>query len=113
DLLTPEACRQFIERSKLQTAVAGNTRNRRLAIQIAVDERLHYVALEFLFQIQNIERKAQLLRDATRVVNVIQRAAARRQRVAIFVHTDTAALVPQLHREADQFVPLLLQNARA
>ena len=71
DLGTTEADGEFVERSKLQTAVAGDTGNRRLAVQVTVDERLHHVALEFFFQIQNIERKAEFLGYAPRIVNII------------------------------------------
>src|SRR5438067_12680022 len=101
DFLASEAGRKLIERSKLQTAVAGDARNRRLATQVAVDERLHHIALEFLFQVQNIKWKAKFFRDAPRVVNIVERAATRRQRLAVFIDTDAAALVPQLHRKAD------------
>src|SRR3989442_3449182 len=48
---TPETCGKFIEGSELQTAIAGDAWNGRLAVQVAVDERQHYVALELLFQI--------------------------------------------------------------
>src|SRR5438874_10654255 len=110
NFLAAQTRSELIERCELQTAVARDARNRRLAIQIAVNERLHDIALEFLFQIQNIKREAKLFRDSSRVVNVVERAATRRQRLAVFVDTDAAALVPQLHRKADQFVALLLQN---
>ena len=58
NFLAAKAHRQLIERSKLQTAVARNAWDRSLAIQVTVDEGLDDVALEFLFQIQNVERKS-------------------------------------------------------
>src|SRR5581483_10411096 len=81
DFLAAETDRQLVQRSKLETAVAGNTGNRRFAIQVAVDERLHNVALEFLLQIQHVKRKSQFFGNAPCVINVIERAAARRQRL--------------------------------
>src|SRR5580765_716837 len=110
DFFTPQTYRQLIERSKFQTAVAGDAGNGRLAIQITVDERLHHVALEFLLEVQDVERKTQFFRDATRIIDIIQRAATGRQRLTIFVHTDAAPLVPQLHRKTDELVALLLQD---
>src|SRR5882724_6168635 len=110
NFLAAKTDRQLIERSKLQTAVAGDTRNGRLAVQVTVDEGLDHVALEFLLEIQNVKRKSKFFGDATRIVNIIERTATRRQRLAVFIHTDTATLVPQLHREADEVVPLLSQN---
>src|SRR6185369_10682426 len=37
---------------------------------------------------------------------------ARRQRIAVFVNIDASSLIPQLHREADELVPLLFKNCR-
>src|ERR1051325_4455432 len=87
DFFTTQTDGEFIKRRKFETAVASDTRNGCLAIQVAVDERLHDVALEFLFQVQNIERKSELFGDAPRVINIIERTAARRQRLAVFIHT--------------------------
>src|SRR2546423_8847569 len=90
NFLAAKAGRQLIERSKLQTAVAGDTRDGRLADQVTVDEGLDHVALEFLLKIQNVKRKSKFFGDATRIVNIIERTTARRQRLAIFIHTDAA-----------------------
>src|SRR5712692_507037 len=43
--------RQTIERRKLQTTVASKAGNRRLAVQIAGDKRLHDIALKFALEI--------------------------------------------------------------
>jgi hypothetical protein len=110
DLLAPDAHGRPVERSELQTAVASDTRNRRLAFEITLDERLDHVALELALEIQDVERKAQLFRHSPRVVNVVERAAARRHRLAVGVRCQPATLVPQLHREADKLVPRLLQH---
>src|SRR5205807_9654145 len=110
DFLTAHAQRHSVERGELQTAVARDARDGRLAFQITSDERLDHVALELALQIQNVERKSQILRHAPRVVHVVERAAAAGKRLAALVHAQAPTLIPQLHREADKLVPLLLQN---
>ncbi len=112
NFLAPQAERQTIQRRKLQPAVAGHAGDRRLAIQITGNERLHHVALKLSLEVQHIEREAEFFGHAARIVNVIERTATRRQRLTILVHTDAAVLIPQLHREADQFMALLFQNRR-
>src|SRR4026207_1367491 len=112
NFLTSQTQRQSIQRSELQTTVAGNTRNGRLAVQITRDERLNHVALKVALQIQNVKRKAELFSNATSVVNVVERAATRGQRVAVFINIDAPPLVPELHRKANQLVSLILQNCR-
>ena len=57
DLLAAEADGELIKGGELQTAVTSDAGNWGLAVEIAINEGLHHVALEFLFQIQNIERK--------------------------------------------------------
>src|ERR1041385_7565872 len=110
DFLTTQTQRQSIERSKLQTTVARDTRNRRLTSEITRNKRLHHVALEIALEIQHVKRKSEVLGNATRVVNVVERAAARRQRIAVFVCVYAPPLIPQLHRKADEMMPLLFQN---
>jgi hypothetical protein len=50
-----------------------------------------------------------MLRDATRIVNVVERAAAV-LRGTIALQFRQTALIPQLHREADDAARLLLQD---
>ena len=66
--------------------------------------------LKFTLQIQYIEWKTQTLGDTACIVNIVERTAPARQWVTVFIHTDPSALVPQLHRKADQLVPLLLEK---
>src|SRR6266404_3848409 len=110
NLLATETKGKTIQRCELQTTVAGHAGDWRLTVQITGDERLNYVTLELAFEIENVEGKAEFLRDAPCIVNVVERATPRRQRLAIFVHADAEVLIPQLHRKADQFVALLFQN---
>src|ERR1043165_2106546 len=105
-LVAAETRREAIKRSELQAAVASHTWNRRLAVQVTVDERLDHITLEIAFEVQDIKREAQLFGHAPRVVHVIERTAARRQRLPVLVHTDPAPLIPQLHREPNKLVSL-------
>jgi len=75
-------------------------------------EWLNHVALKFLFKIQNVKRKTQLARDTPRVIHVIQRTTPRRQSLAVLIHTQTAPLIPQLHRKADKLMPFSFQYRR-
>src|SRR5437764_8726673 len=110
NLFAVETRRQTIKRSKLQTTVTRDTRNRRLAIQVAGDERLYHIALKLALKIEHVEWKAQLFGHTPRVVHIIERATARRQRVAVLINADPAPLIPQLHREADKLMSFGLQN---
>src|SRR5689334_2068269 len=112
DFLTTQTQRESIQRRKLQTAVARYARNRRFAVEITRDERLHDVAFEVAFEIQHVKREAEFFGDAACVVNVIEGTAARRQRIAVFVDVDAAPLIPELHRKTDEFVTLLFQDCR-
>src|SRR5256885_17245277 len=98
NLFAVETRGQFVKRSKLQTTVTRDTRNRRLAIQVAGDERLHHIALKLTLKIEHVKWKAQLFSHAPRIINVIQRTTARRQRVAVLINADPTPLIPQLHR---------------
>ncbi|KXK01509.1 MAG: hypothetical protein UZ17_ACD001001734 [Acidobacteria bacterium OLB17] len=76
DLLAADRDGHPVERGELQPRVARNARDRRLARKICCNEGLDDIAVEILLKIQNVEREAQLLRNSTRVVNVVERAAA-------------------------------------
>src|SRR5215204_4169511 len=110
NFVAAETGRELIERSELQPAITGDTGNRSFAAQVALDKRLHYIAFKLAFEVEDVKRKTKLFADAACVVNVVKRTTARRQRITVFVDTDAAPLVPQLHREADQVVPLLLEQ---
>jgi hypothetical protein len=112
DLLAAHAERHAVERGELQTAVARDARDGRLALQITLDEGLDHLALEIALKVQDVEGEAQVFRHAPRVVHVVERAAARRQRLAVLAQRKPPPLIPQLHREADQLVPGLPQHRR-
>jgi len=54
---------------------------------------------------------SQVLRDALRIVHIIERAATLSTR-AIKVKLRQTALIPQLHRKADNWAPALHENRR-
>jgi hypothetical protein len=72
DFLATETDRQSIERSKLQTTVTRNARDRRLAAEITGDEWLDYVMLEIAFEVQHVKRKVELFGNAAGIVNVVE-----------------------------------------
>ena len=94
DFLTAHAQRHSVERGELQTAVARDARDRRLALQITSDERPDHVALELALKVEDVERKSQIIRHAPRVVHVVERAAARGQRLAALVRRQPATMIP-------------------
>ena len=75
---------------------------------IVVNGVAHDIALEFILQINDVKRESELDGDRPRVVQIIQRAATAGQRFAVRPNVD-AALIPELHRKAYQFVPLLFE----
>jgi hypothetical protein len=107
DFLAPETLGKAIKRGKLQAAVTRDAWNRCLSTQVARDKRLDHITLKLTLEIEHVKRKAELFRNSTGVVNVIQGTATRGQRIAILVYADASTLIPQLHREADEFVSLL------
>src|SRR6267142_2985858 len=94
DLLTVETRRQTIQRGKLQAAVTSYAGDRCLTIQIAGNKGLDYIALEVTFQVEHVEGEAKFFGDSARVVNVVERTAARRQRLAIFINAEPPSLIP-------------------
>ena len=108
NLVTAKRDGHFIKRSEFQTRVAGDARYRRLAVEIALNKRLDDRLFKLAFQIQNIKREAQPLGNTPGVINIVERAAAGRQWVAVFIDTYPPALIPELHSKPDQLVPLLL-----
>src|SRR6185295_1138134 len=98
------------EPRELQLGVARDTGNRSASGEIIFDERANNTSLEFIFEIQHVERNAKVFGHASRVVHVVERAASRRLR--LLIGRKPPALIPQLHREADDVVPLALQYCR-
>ncbi len=110
DLVTAQRNRHPVKRRKFQTRIARHTRYRRFPAQITRDKRLDHVAFEVFLKIQNIEWKSEALGDSPCIINIIKRAATRRQRVTVLIDTYPTPLIPQLHGKADEIMPLLLEK---
>ena len=104
---------------KLDVVVAQRAGDGRLAGQVALDEGPHHVGLKALLEVDHVEREAEEVGHAAGVVGVVERAAAagvdNRQRPR---RSSTrglqAALVPELHGQADHRARLaLLQERRS
>ena len=91
------------ERRELHLRVAGGAGNRRFSGEIGGDEGTHDPFAEFLLEVENVVRDAESPGHPARVGEVVERAAAPRL-------TRIAGMVPELHREADDLVPLFLQK---
>src|SRR4029078_10830964 len=87
----------------LHPGVAGGAWDRGLAAQVGRDEWAHDVPAELLFEIQHVVPDAERPRDATRVREIVQRAAAAGP-------PRLAGVIPELHREADHLVSLVAQK---
>ena len=104
----PRGGEQLVE---LHVVVAERARNRRAAFEIIVDERADHVVFEFALEIHHVERNAEMLGDAARVVDVVDRAAAMLRGAARFFLRQ-AALIPELHREADDRLAAIVKHRR-
>ena len=65
---------------------------------------------KLFFEIDDVVREIQMLRDALGVVDVVERAAAVLRR-SIALQFGQAPLIPELHGQADDRVALLLEQA--
>ena len=92
--------------------VAEAARDRRAPGNVLLDEGTDHVALETLLVIDDVIWDADLLRDAAGVVNVVERAAASLHGLGHALAPGQAALVPKLHGQADDIVPLGAQHGR-
>src|SRR5262249_37866127 len=99
---------------ELQVVVAQAARDGRASGKILVDERAHHIALEAVFVIHHVVGNAEILGNAARVVDVINRAAAalRRDLRGHTAPTTQAALVPELHGQTNHSVPLGAEYGR-
>ena len=74
-----------------------------------IDKRTNHASLELFLEVHDIMRKIQVLRHGLGVVDIVERAATV-LRGAIALELREAALIPQLHGEADDGAALLLQE---
>src|SRR5258707_1065947 len=105
----PRGDQQLIE---LQVIVAKAARNRRASGEILLHERPHYVLLKTFFMIYDVVRNAQVFGDAASVVNILNRAAASLHLLGHTLASGKAALVPELHGQANYSVAFRAQHSR-
>ncbi len=105
DRVAGEPSGAFPERRELDLGVARGARDRRLPGQIGGDEGAHDVAAELLLEVEHVVADSQRPGDAARVGQIVQRAASAGA-------AGLARVIPELHREADDLVALLLQEKR-
>jgi hypothetical protein len=91
---------------KLQLGVARDAGDRCPTAKIILNKGANDCPLELFFKIEHVERNTQIVSDATRVVNIVERAAPRRLR--LLIGRKPSSLIPQLHREAHDVVSLAL-----
>jgi hypothetical protein len=91
--------------------VAMSAWDRRAPGKIVRDKWLHHGFFEPLLVVHHVVRHSQVLCDALCIVHIIERAAALSVR-AVTVEFRQAALIPQLHRQADNRKPALDENRR-
>ena len=104
----PRRNHQLIE---LDVIVAERTGDRGAAFEILGDKGPDHRFFEVSLEVDHVERKIQVLGHATRVIHVIQRAAAALDGLwGGGVRRGQAALVPKLHRQSDDLVILRGQH---
>jgi hypothetical protein len=97
------------QRGKLDVGVAIGAGDGSAAGKILVDEGADDAGFEFVFEIYDVVGEVEVLRDALGVVDVVDRATAMLfGRVGL--QGGEAALIPELHGEADYFARLFLEE---
>ncbi len=110
EALRANLLRHAQQRIELDVGIAVGTGDGRAAGQILVHERANDPGFELLFEIDDIMGKIQVLRHALGVIDIVNGAAAMLRR-ACGLHGRQAALIPQLHGQADD-AAVLLQHQR-
>ena len=93
---------------ELQKGIAQSTGNRGPPGQVIIDERCDHPLFELLLQVENVKRKTHLLSNSSGIIDIVQRAAPSRLRLSIF--SRIAAIIPKLHRAADDVITLVFQQ---
>src|SRR5579859_898926 len=79
---------------ELHVIITERARNGRAAGKIVVNKRANHAIFKSLLEIHNVKRETEMLRDAARVVDVVERTAAMRRRAFGRGKFREAALVP-------------------
>jgi len=109
ETLGADLTRHAQEWLKLYIGVAIGAGNGCATGEVVVDEGTHHASLEVLLEVHHVMRKMQMLCHGLGVIDVIE-GAATVLRGAIALKFGEAALVPELHGQADDGVALLLQE---
>ena len=92
--------------------VAQTAGDRSATGKILLDEWTHYVPLKSVLVIDDVVGDADGLCYAARVVNVIERTTAALHGLGHSRMASQTALIPELHREADDIVSLGAEHGR-
>jgi hypothetical protein len=98
------------KRLKLHIRVAVGAGDGCASREILIYEGPDDALLELLLKIHDVVRKIQMLSDALGVINIIERTAAMLGG-AVTLQFREAALIPELHGQADNGAALLLQKS--
>src|SRR4051794_34648948 len=92
----PDCVGHLQEAVEFDVVVTKGAGDRGPAGEVLVDERLYDLLLELLLEVHDVVRDPDLLGDAPRVANIVERAAAAGG--AFHGQLRQSPLVPQLHR---------------
>jgi len=96
------------ERLEFYVVVAVSAGDGSAAAEVIVHEGANDAIFKLALEIHDIVRKIQVLRDALGVVDIVEGAAAMLGGAVTLKFRETA-LIPKLHREADDWTRLFLQ----
>jgi hypothetical protein len=86
--------------------VAGNAGIRGSPLSILTTEVIHHIGLELRLKVEPVEGDAKEVTHFTGIIDIPDRAAGRAGRGETM-----ALLTPQLHRNAQDFIPCLLEQS--
>ena len=109
DFARADAIGHFKELVELDEVVAKRAGNRRAAGQIVGNERLDDLLFEALFEIHHVIGNAKNGGNKAGIVDIIKRTAAAGC-AALGREMGQTALIPELHSQANNRVPLALQE---
>ena len=95
----------FEQVAEFDGLVAFHARDRRFALKIAFHETVDDGLFEIVFVIEDVMREAFFFCDAAGIVNILPRAAR-----AFF--GDGRAVIVKLQRDADDIIPLFMEQRR-
>ena len=102
----PEIGGELDQIGEFDGLIAGDARHRRLACGVGIGEGLDHRRAETLLGIDDVMRNADAVGDAAGVVNVFTGTARP-------LAPDCGTVVVELQRDADDLVPLFVQQCRS